>query len=105
RPVTVEGKLPAAILRRPRLLPDTGLAQVIFEMLVTDDRDVVSIVRDHVLERSRRSLPIERVAAVGQEDQRNAAALQHAVHVFELCQWIGEMLQEMARNHEVLTRV
>src|ERR1700688_1828962 len=105
RSLAVQFQLFALLLGRPRGVPDVSLSQVILDVLVTDHGDPISMLGDEMREWRRGPLAVKRVAPIGKKDKSGRTGLQDPVDLVDLREWIGQVLEQMARDHEVLARV
>jgi hypothetical protein len=73
------------------------------DVILVDHRDPSLVLGGEVRHRGRWSGPIERPAPVREHDQRETAESQHAVNVGDHPERVGEMLEDVGADHEVLT--
>src|ERR1700726_3144462 len=105
RSLTVQFELFALLIRRPRGVPDVGLSQVILDVLVTDHGDPISMLGDEMRQWRGGPLAVKRVAPIGKKHECDRTGLEDPVDLVDLREWIGKVLEQMARDHEVLARI
>ena len=105
RPLAVQLELLTHLLGRPRGVPDVRLSQVVLDVFVTDNSDPISMFGDEMGERRRGTLAVERVASIRKKYENDPTRLEDPVDFVDLRERIGEVLEQVARDHEVLARV
>ena len=111
RPLPVEGDLVGPLFHREgrrvhRFAPGPARPhQKVEDVGVVDLPDVGSLLGDQMAEGCRRPLPVERPVPIGHEKDEPTPGPQNAVAVDQHGQGIGQVLEDVAGDDEVLTPV
>ena len=107
----VDGSLPVSVdllgarIRARVVTPLPDAAEEVLHMGIGDRGHIRLVFCDQVLHRGWEPVPIECSPTVGEQHERDASAAQHAMDLVQHGERVGEVLEHVAGDHEVLALV
>ena len=97
--------LVGARIRAPVVTPFPDAAEEVLHMGIGHGRHIRLVLCDEVLHRGGEPVPIERSPTVGEQHERHTSAAQHAMDLVQHGERVGEVLEDVTGDHEVLALV
>ncbi len=98
------GAISAGRLREVRRFRP-GERQELGDVRVIDHRDARVVLRNEMLEGGRRTVAVERTAPIRQHENHHSVGSQHPLDLVEEADRVGEVLEHVTANDEVLSPV